>query len=340
MNNNFNFLRLLCAIFVVITHSYPLTGASERDLLETISEKQVWFSAIGVNALFIISGYLIFQSLCRSNSLIGYYLKRLLRIFPALFVVLLITLAFVFLVYQGDFNAFIHDPSVRSYFPNNFFLYNMQYDISGIFEKNPLPNMINGSLWTIAYEFTLYLILSLLFFFNLITKRIVVSLLFFLMLIGRLFFTLNTAKFHGVLNATYFYDFALYFFSGSFLAAVGFELWGKKRLLSLSALLLLAISIIGHVYSITAYFLMPVLVISAGLDNYKSLNAIVTKIGDLSYGIYIYSFMIMQFLMHFFKLGTISLMLWGLIISFLFALFSWHCVEKRALDFKSSLKSI
>ena len=99
--NNFDFLRLLFAVWVIITHSYPLTGQPEQDLLWKITNGQTVFSYISVRGFFAISGYLIIQSLLRSNNLIDYYWKRILRIFPALFVVLLFSTIVCYFAYNG-----------------------------------------------------------------------------------------------------------------------------------------------------------------------------------------------------------------------------------------------
>ena len=52
--NNFDFLRLILASFVIITHSYPLSGVKECDYLCQISNGQVGFSYIGVKGFFVI----------------------------------------------------------------------------------------------------------------------------------------------------------------------------------------------------------------------------------------------------------------------------------------------
>lgn len=94
--NNFDFLRLIFASLVIVTHSYALLGLVENDLFMQIS--QVYpFSYIAVRGFFVISGYLIFQSLIRSGSLISYFWNRFLRLFPALIVVLFLTVFFWFL---------------------------------------------------------------------------------------------------------------------------------------------------------------------------------------------------------------------------------------------------
>lgn len=100
--NNFDFLRLIFASFVIITHSYPLSGVKECDWLCQLSNGQISFSYIGLKGFFVISGYLIFQSLQRSDNIIDYFWKRVLRLFPALFIVLLLTIILTPFVYEGD----------------------------------------------------------------------------------------------------------------------------------------------------------------------------------------------------------------------------------------------
>ena len=101
-NNNFDFLRFLFALFVVISHAYALSGTTEEHSgVNWLSNGQLSFSQIGFSGFFIISGYFIFQSLQRSKSLSEYYKKRFLRLFPALAVVLLLSLFLVLFVYTN-----------------------------------------------------------------------------------------------------------------------------------------------------------------------------------------------------------------------------------------------
>ena len=99
--NNFDFLRLIFASFVIITHSYPLSGIKECDFICQLTFGQVSFSYVGVKGFFVISGYLIFQSLQRSENIFDYFWKRLLRLFPALIVVLFLTVILTLFVYYG-----------------------------------------------------------------------------------------------------------------------------------------------------------------------------------------------------------------------------------------------
>ena len=163
MKNNFDFLRLVFALLVVIAHSYPLSGNSiSNQWIYQITNGQIELSNIGLNGFFIISGYLIYQSLDRSKTIINYLWKRILRLFPALFVVLLLTVILALFLYEGPVSK-VNNKDFYSYIPRNLSLYNLQYNFTGVFGKNPFPSAINGSLWTICYEFTLSILLGFLF---------------------------------------------------------------------------------------------------------------------------------------------------------------------------------
>src|SRR5579883_434314 len=87
--NNFDFLRLVFALFVLITHSYAISGFNENlDPLRQLTNNQISFSTLGVKGFFVISGFLVFKSLQRSKNWFDYIIKRILRIFPALIAVL------------------------------------------------------------------------------------------------------------------------------------------------------------------------------------------------------------------------------------------------------------
>jgi peptidoglycan/LPS O-acetylase OafA/YrhL len=164
-SNNFDFLRIMFAIFVMITYSFPLTlGIKHKnDWLGELTNSQINFSTLGLAGFFSISGYLIFESLKRSKTIGDYFRKCLLRIFPGLIVVLLITA--IFFVFLSDYSFIEYFISIEPYC---YILYNLnlitppQGTIVDVIDNNPYPDFINGSLWTIRYEFLCYVLLSLL----------------------------------------------------------------------------------------------------------------------------------------------------------------------------------
>lgn len=335
--NNFDFLRLIFAVFVIITHSYPLSGIAEEDILFQITNGQTSLSYIGVRGFFIISGFLIFQSLLRSRNLTDYFWKRALRLFPALFVVLFLTVLLGVFVYQGNPIDYFTSKSIRTYIPNNLSLYNLQYQINGIFDSNPYKSAINGSLWTIPYEFTLYILVSCFFFIRfkvnyikLILIGLIIILYFFNLAITDYLSEIN----YKVLNAKYMSNLGLYFLMGSLMANIDFKSDKFKYFLFISGIVLLVCSLFFNFYNFTQYLFLSMIVIPFGLLSVKYINNIGKTIGDMSYGIYIFAFPVQQTLMYFFKFDYKELMFCSLIITLLLSYFSWHLIEKRALEFK------
>ncbi|MEN3322516.1 acyltransferase [Mariniflexile soesokkakense] len=335
-HNNFDFLRFLFAIFVVISHSYPLSGSNETSQwIYQISNGQLVLARIGLDGFFIISGFFIFQSLQRSKSLLDYFKKRFLRLFPALFVVLLITLMLAPFVYEGTM-PFYKNIEVYTYLPNNLSLYNFQPVIKGIFNQNPYHS-INGSLWTIRYEFSLYIALALLFFFRKntdIAKCILITSLAVLIIIYNFFLgRFAGASVLGMLGYEIL-DLGTFFVCGSTLAAFDFEKIKTKWLLLL-ATLIFVVSIYFNFYSMVKHLILPIIILLIGFTPLPFFSTF-GKIGDMSYGIYIYSFPVQQTLMYFFRLDAYQLMIYSLMASIMFGCLSWHLVEKRVLRLKKT----
>ena len=337
-DNNFDFLRFLFAVFVVISHSYPLSGNSETSQwIYQITNGQMVLARIGLDGFFIISGFFIFQSLQRSKSLFDYYKKRFLRVFPALFVVLLITLLLAPFVYEG-ITPFYKNKEVLTYLPNNLSLYGFQPIINGVFDNNPYHS-INGSLWTIRYEFSLYIALSLLYFFrrnSKIAKTLLVASFVGLLIMYNAFLTRFTgSSVFGMLGYEIL-DLGTFFVCGSLLASFNFEKIISKWVF-IVAVILQIFSIYFNFYSTVKHIVLPVIILLIGFMPLPFFSTF-GKIGDMSYGIYIYSFPVQQALMYFYDLSLYQLMLWSLLISMVLAYLSCHLVEKEALKYKNKKK--
>ncbi|ADZ11912.1 acyltransferase family protein [Riemerella anatipestifer RA-GD] len=186
--NNFDFLRLLFASSVIISHSYPLTEVRDKEILMVITNGQLDLGGFSVACFFIISGYLIYQSLERSSSIKNYIWKRVLRLYPALIVMLLLTVSVVPFFYQGE-GSILNNTSYFTYLPRQLSLYNLQHNILGVFEDLPYKT-INGSLWTICYEFTMYMLLVPFYFIKSRWRLGMLLILFFLFYFLSIFFPL------------------------------------------------------------------------------------------------------------------------------------------------------
>ena len=231
--NNFDLLRILFAWFVIVSHSYVLNGDGATDPLFEMTQQTFLLSFIGVKGFFIISGYLIFKSMVVSTSIFEYLVKRVLRIFPALAVVLLVTLVAVFFIYPNNMPPFFSNKEVYAYFLGNIILFKPHFFISGIFAGLP-SSAINGSLWTIEYEFFFYLFILLFFYFR-SNKKILKALLVIvvaLFLMVRLAFYDWTVQTHFFIPLEPLFDLGPYFLMGSLLSCFNFDTMPAKNALA------------------------------------------------------------------------------------------------------------
>lgn len=335
VKNNFNFLRFLFALFVVISHAYPLSGSDEtQQWIYKITNNQIALAQIGLSGFFIISGYFIYQSLERSQKLTDYFKKRFLRIFPALFFVLLASVLLSPFVYEGNL-AFFHNKEVYTYLPNNLTLYGFQSGIEGVFDSNPY-HAINGSLWTIKYEFTLYILVAMFFF---IKNKKEIKVILLSVVFGGMLYLYNCcldrfgeSSLLGFLGI-HVLNLGTFFIAGSLLAALKFENLKYKLILLFITALILIIALYFKSYDPLKHIFLPIFILLSG---FVPVNFIKDsdKFGDPSYGIYIYSFPVQQCLVYFFNLHTFTLIIGSVCISVALGYLSWHLIEKKALQYK------
>ena len=169
-DNSFGMLRLVLASAVIISHSYPLSGQPGREFVSRFSGQET-LGGLAVAGFFVLSGFLLTRSAL--NGSIGRYAwRRALRIFPGFWVCLLVT-AFVFaplmwLYERGLTSGFVLDPQgPLSYLRANALTGMQQWGISGLLMETPWgvetgTSVFDGSLSTLIYEVTCYVVLGVL----------------------------------------------------------------------------------------------------------------------------------------------------------------------------------
>lgn len=89
--NNFNLIRMLAASCVLVSHSFPISlGPGGQEPM--VRELGMSLGSVSVQIFFAVSGYFIAQSYTRSRTAWDFVKARLLRLFPGLAVVLLLTI--------------------------------------------------------------------------------------------------------------------------------------------------------------------------------------------------------------------------------------------------------
>lgn len=145
--NNFTFVHIFGALLVIVGHQYVLMGRAVPTVFGMA------LHTLGVSMLFVVSGYLITASYFRKHSRGEYLFKRIMRLYPAFVVYLLVTVPVMRLFStQADYWA-----SARLYLSRNLSMFPV-FALSGVFTSN-LSAAVNGSLWTMPVELACYLLL-------------------------------------------------------------------------------------------------------------------------------------------------------------------------------------
>lgn len=326
--NNYDIIRLIAAIVVILSHAFPLSlgyinGRDPDPLFRWTNSLSL--GSLAVMVFFIISGFLITQSYDRSRKPLQFLKARVLRIFPGLIFAVILT-AFVLgpIVTSLPLKEYLLNHSTYKYL-QNISLYFKVYLLPGIFENNAYPNVVNGSLWTLVYEFKCYLGVLLLGMMKLLRRDFV------------LFLFLASSALHILGKGGSDVEFLSFFSAG-----MVFYLFRKEIVLTpYWASLALAISLLCLTFY-QPYFL-PVIVICSTyvimqLTYAQSFKLNGSKYGDLSYGTYIFAFPIQQTVTYYFngKMEWWLNFIISLPITLVLAYLSWHLVEKQAQKLKKS----
>lgn len=327
--NNLDFIRLVAALMVIYAHSFPLSlGRGNVDSLDIITDGQLDAGTLGVSIFFILSGFLITMSYERSRGLIYFFKSRVLRLFPALFVIIILTI-FVLGPIVTSLNVidYFNSASTYTYF-KNVILFKMQWKLPGVFDNNVYKGAINGSLWTLKYEFACYVVVAMLGLTKLLKKRPVLFLFIFSVIC-------DIPVLNGYVPHPQYVHFFIFFSLGMviYLYRDNFYLNSKLALLSMFAFSFL---IFTGIFKFTYFFFVGYLLFYIGYHQKIRLTFVTKKLGDISYGVYIIAFPIQQTIVFIFG-GTMSpwhCLLLSAPLTMLLAFGSWHIVEKRALKLK------
>jgi peptidoglycan/LPS O-acetylase OafA/YrhL len=154
--NNFHLLRLLFALMVVAYHLVALAHVAHWAQVEGVLSHG---AQIGVDGFFVLSGYLVFGSLEHSVSIGRYAEKRIRRLYPAYAFVVLACAAAALCVSEA---ARADRAAVLRYVGWNLgFLNFIHPTLPGVFMHNRFT-AVNGALWSLKIEVLFYLALPVL----------------------------------------------------------------------------------------------------------------------------------------------------------------------------------
>lgn len=329
-SNSFDLLRLAAATAVIVNHQFLVLGRPEPQIFDAGG---LGFFAVLV--FFGLSGGLITRSWERDPRVKSFLFKRCLRIFPALVAVVTLTV----LVVGPAFTSL----AVREYFFNamtwKYFrcaiLWPGHSWLPGVFGTNPYPHAVNASLWTLPIEFALYLSVLVGGIIGILQRRNLVSLVVLLLSI-----LASAVSFH---HNSFIRDISLLSYMFWWGAWLRINVQSRKPVDKINLALGLAALVVMAAASPYSLARTGLVLFASSLvwmaSKIQFGDRITRRIGDLSYGVYVYAFPVQQSLVA--AYGKEAFSYWGFLamscaITYALALFSWHVVEKRFIRMKTN----
>ena len=330
-DNNFNLLRMLAATGVLVSHAYPLTrGPGAEQPLERLLGG-ITLGTVCVYVFFAISGFFIAQSFERSATIGTFLRARALRLFPALAVVLCVTVLVAGVSLTAAPPA-VYWAAVPEYLVRNVTLFFLRYDLPGVFEDNPYGPAINGSLWTLNYEVLCYVGVFLAGVAGLLRRPGTMAVL--LLLFAAAYAVAMEVR--VPIRVRLLLDLGLPFAVGT-----AFYLWRDRIVLSLPAAagFFAAAAAVGAVPALEPAF-RPVFVLALSYAVFVAGHLPgklrgYNRLGDYSYGTYIYAFPVQQLVAFWGVTMPLVNIAAALPLTLLCAVLSWHLVERPALRLKA-----
>jgi peptidoglycan/LPS O-acetylase OafA/YrhL len=332
-NNNLDLARIILACLVIVGHSEAINGSGIYwiDPIEHFF-KFTYSGGFAVKLFFFISGLVVTNSYLSKKSAVYFIISRIFRIIPALLFVLVVTV-FVFGIVLTKFELldYLSKLDYLIYIRRNLVFYSY-YLLPGVFNENLYPNIINGSFWSLRYEVACYIVLLILFV--ILGKRnkyymIIPVVLIFIdtLLPTRLLLSFiddNPEKYLLPISFAY----------GAFLAILSDKV--KIGIYAVILSILVFVALKNSSYADVAF-----LFASCNILVFLSSRSFVLKLKpkyDISYGIYLWGFLIQQTIFYYFGHLYIGFhCLIGIVLSTLLALITFIFIEKPFINIGKSI---
>jgi peptidoglycan/LPS O-acetylase OafA/YrhL len=331
--NNFDVLRLLAASLVLFSHSYALTASAEP-----FADLSGWtFGEVGVVMFFAMSGFLITKSWNDQPRLTPFAVKRALRLLPALAVAVTVTVFVVGPLFTTlPLSSYFAHPTTWIYWIRSSLLITFAGKLPGVFETNPYPAAVNGSLWTLPVEACCYAMVAVLGVVGLLRRNgVLVAFSCVLLLCVTPLSPIAVAPAGGTTSG----NVSLVILLGAtfVLGVLAYSLRARLHLSWAFAAALMALWIVtwgGGWARLTGVLAIAFTILVFAFRTPAWLRRL-TAPGDLSYGIYVYAFPVQQSVAAIWHgVGPLPMFFIAFPVTYGLAFLSWRLVERPALAYK------
>jgi len=331
--DNFLLLRLIAAAMVVFGHSYAM--AQIPGLHDFIAMKGwapgLYTGSIAVEIFFVVSGFLVAGSYINRRDLKFFVRSRFLRIVPA-FVVCVVICAFVIgpFVTSMPLVEYLSHRDTRGYVLKNISFTWLEWYLPGVFESNPYPRVVNGSLWTLPAEVRMYVFLAVFGVLGLLHRRWLFNLVLGTTFVLAAWFLEPGI---GLFRVDSYFRLAGLFALGTFF-------YVNRQSIPLDGYIAAALVVLAYLLHGTPHFL-GIFGLALGYGSlwfaYAPRLDGFNRMGDYSYGVYLWGFPAQQCIAWVITAPTpMQVFAWAMPITLLIAIASWHWVEKPALKLKNT----
>jgi len=293
------------------------------------------FGSLGVFAVtvfFVISGYFVALSWDREPDPVRYWKKRVLRILPALAVVVGIS---ILIIGPAETNLSLGDYATNaatwSYWRNAVLVLGIQFDLPGVFTARPM-SAVNLSLWSLPIELIMYVSIVIA---GIALRRFSRWAYPVLATIFALAWWIIPGDQFGTTLQTF--NLGVFFLGGAAIYSFGLLRRITPAFLAVCVVVVvLAAALDGPQTKLLLWIFFPMVVLGLGALP-SALGKRVAAMGDISYGVYLWAFPIQQIVIaHLLGLvGFWASMLLAAIVTTALALASWHFIERPALRLRN-----
>ena len=331
--NNLNLIRLVLASVVILSHSYVLLN----QFSEEPQHHLLHFGDLGGTAVFsffFISGFLILRSAIHHKDPANFIAARILRIFPGLIAtVLLCTFVLGPIFTKILLTNYFNSKATYSYMSAVALHHGNPNQLPGLFEENFVAHAVNGPLWTLSSEWTMYMVAligCLIFRWRMIFPHTARS---WALLSGAVLFTIQMFP----LPLQYAAPWIAFFILG----AACYLFRARIKLsppLAISLLLadLFLLRFLPHAGKPLFPFVLGYFLLVVGFHPELYVQGF-HRVGDFSYGLYIYAWPVQQILAQ-----RVNFPLLLFVYSYAFtlplAVLSWYLIESPCLSMKQVLE--
>jgi peptidoglycan/LPS O-acetylase OafA/YrhL len=335
--NNLDFIRLFLAVLVIFSHSFPLVSTtSDFEPLDRLTRHGWDLGKEAVVGFFVISGFLVSQSWVRTNNLTRFIEKRSLRIFPGYIAAVAMTILLAV-------------PAVGSIRPAWRALLVEGLTLQPLFDHSllttaPLRWYINGSIWTIRYEYYCYILVAALGIAGLLNKR-AIAVTLFVASYGLTIAARIASEHNKNFSITGIGDLSAWArFLPAFLAGVVWFHFAeviRPRFWHVAGAIVITVLLFRFGARLAAEMLIPPTTVWA--NQYVAFHPRIRlhnfgRFGDFSYGTYLYAWPIQQVLL--FRCPGVfnpwTLFLAAAPVSVVAGVASWYAVERPLLKLKAA----